>query len=50
MLQVNVIREQRDKVIDGLRKRGLTTISETIDQVLSLDVQRKEMQRKQDDM
>ncbi|MCZ8214629.1 MAG: serine--tRNA ligase, partial [Cyclobacteriaceae bacterium] len=40
----------RDKVIDGLRKRGLTTISETIDQVLSLDVQRKEMQRKQDDM
>lgn len=50
MLQVNVIREQRDKIIEGLRKRGLTTISETIDQVLSLDVQRKEMQRKQDDM
>lgn len=50
MLQVSVIREQREKVIDGLRKRGLTTISETIDQVLSLDVQRKEMQRKQDDM
>lgn len=50
MLQLNVIREQRDKVIKGLSKRGLTAISETIDQVLSLDVQRKEMQRKQDDL
>lgn len=50
MLQVNIIREQRDKVIEGLHKRGLTAIGETIDQVLSLDVQRKEMQRKQDDM
>ncbi|GCC51225.1 serine--tRNA ligase [Chryseotalea sanaruensis] len=50
MLQVNVIREQRDKIIEGLLKRGLTAIDEKIDQVLSLDVQRKEMQRKQDDL
>jgi len=50
MLQVNVIREQREKVIEGLRKRGLQSIDKTIDQVLALDQQRKETQRKQDDL
>ncbi len=50
MLQVNVIREQREKVIEGLRKRGLNSIDTTIDQVLALDQQRKETQRKQDDL
>lgn len=50
MLQVNVIREQREKVIEGLRKRGLHSIDTTIDQVLALDQQRKETQRKQDDL
>ncbi len=50
MLQVNVIREQKEKVIEGLRKRGLQSINETIEQVLQLDTQRKELQRKQDDL
>jgi seryl-tRNA synthetase len=50
MLQVNVLREQREKIIDGLRKRGLQSIDITIDQVLVLDQQRKETQRKQDDL
>lgn len=50
MLQVNVIREQREKIIEGLRKRGLQSIDKTIDQVLALDQQRKETQRKQDDL
>lgn len=50
MLQVNVIREQREKVIEGLRKRGLQSIDKTIDQALALDQQRKETQRKQDDL
>lgn len=50
MLQVNVIREQREKVIEGLRKRGLQSIDKTIDQVLALDQQRKETQRRQDDL
>lgn len=50
MLQVNVIREQKEKIIEGLRKRGLHSIDSTIDQVLVLDQQRKETQRKQDDL
>lgn len=50
MLQVNVIREQKEKIIEGLRKRGLHSIDSTIDQVLILDQQRKETQRKQDDL
>jgi seryl-tRNA synthetase len=50
MLQVNVIREQKEKIIEGLRKRGLHSIESTVDQVLVLDQQRKETQRKQDEL
>src|SRR5688572_22679086 len=50
MLQVNVIREQKEKVKEGLRKRGLQSMDNTIDQVLTLDQQRKDTQRKQDDL
>jgi len=50
MLQVSVIREQKEKVIDGLRKRGLQSIEKTIEEVLSLDQQRKDTQKKQDDL
>jgi seryl-tRNA synthetase len=50
MLQVSVIREQKEKVIEGLRKRGLLTIDTSIEQVIFLDNKRKEIQRQQDDL
>lgn len=50
MLQVSVIREQKEKVIEGLRKRGLLTIDTSIEHVIFLDNKRKEIQRQQDDL
>jgi seryl-tRNA synthetase len=50
MLQVATIREEKDKVITGLKKRRLKNIEETIDKVLSLDQKRKQTQRQQDDL
>jgi seryl-tRNA synthetase len=50
MLQLSVIREQKEKVIEGLRKRGLPAIDVTIEQVIALDQQRKDTQKKQDDL
>jgi seryl-tRNA synthetase len=50
MLQVNIIREEKDRVINGLKKRRLKNIEETIENVLSLDQKRKQTQRQQDDL
>jgi seryl-tRNA synthetase len=50
MLQVATIREEKDKVITGLKKRRLKNIEETIEKVLSLDQKRKQTQRQQDDL
>jgi seryl-tRNA synthetase len=50
MLQLSVIREQKEKVIEGLRKRGLHFIDKTIEEVLAIDQQRKDTQKKQDDL
>jgi seryl-tRNA synthetase len=50
MLQVAVIREEKEKVINGLRKRRLKNIEQTIETVLSLDNTRKQTQRQQDDL
>lgn len=50
MLQVNVIREGLDKVMEGLHKRGLKNAEELVQQVLTLDQQRKDTQRKADDL
>jgi seryl-tRNA synthetase len=50
MLQVSIIREQKEKVIEGLRKRGLQSVEKTIEEVLFIDQQRKETQKKQDDL
>lgn len=48
MLQVSIIREEKDKVISALKKRRLKNIEETLDQVLSLDQKRKQTQQQQD--
>jgi seryl-tRNA synthetase len=50
MLQLNAIREQKERIIEGLRKRGLHSIDKTIEEVLAIDQQRKDTQKKQDDL
>jgi seryl-tRNA synthetase len=50
MLQVQVIREQKQAVITGLQKRGLKDIETSLDTIINLDNKRKETQRKQDDL
>lgn len=50
MLQVAHIREQREKVRTGLKKRGLNNVEELIDQALVLDQKRKETQQEADDL
>lgn len=50
MLQVATIRDEKEKVIQALKKRRLKNIEETIENILSLDQKRKQTQRKQDDL
>ncbi len=50
MLQVATIREQKERVIEGLKKRGLINIEELIDQALQVDFSRKETQKLADDL
>jgi len=50
MLQVATIRDEKEKVIQALKKRRLKNIDETIENILSLDQKRKQTQRKQDDL
>lgn len=48
MLQVSVIREQKEKVIEGLKKRGLKNVEESVDAILKLDLKRRQTQQQQD--
>lgn len=48
MLQVSTLREEKQKVIQGLKKRRLPNVEETIDQILSLDLKRRQTQQQQD--
>lgn len=50
MLQVNVIRENKEKVIEGLKKRGIKNVEELLQIVLEADQQRKDTQKKLDDL
>lgn len=50
MLQVATIREQREKLIAGLKKRGLKDAGELIDKAITLDANRKDTQKKADDL
>ncbi len=49
MLQVAVIREEKARIIEGLKKRRIKNIEETLDQVLSLDQSRRKIQQQQDE-
>lgn len=50
MLQVAYLREHRDSAIAGLKKRGLNNAGDQIDQALAIDFNRKETQKKADDL
>jgi seryl-tRNA synthetase len=50
MLQVATIREQREKVITGLKKRGLKNVEDLIDKAIALDTNRKDVQKQADDL
>jgi seryl-tRNA synthetase len=50
MLQVAYIREQREKIIDGLKKRGLKDIEGLLANVIKFDDDRKDQQQKADDL
>jgi seryl-tRNA synthetase len=49
MLQVAAIREDVDKVIQGLKKRNIKDVESLITSILSLDDQRKQTQKSLDD-
>ncbi|HNP97074.1 MAG TPA: serine--tRNA ligase [Cyclobacteriaceae bacterium] len=50
MLQVNFIREEREKVIVGLGKRGFKQAADLVDKAISLDKERREIQQKNDEL
>lgn len=48
MLQVSQIREEKQKVIEGLKKRRFQNAEDAIEQVLALDQKRRQTQQQQD--
>lgn len=50
MLQLHIVREDTQKVLVGLKKRGLKNANQLIDEVLSLDQKRKDTQKTLDDL
>src|SRR5688500_7256071 len=48
MLQVSFIREEKNKVIQGLKKRRLRNVEESIENILKLDQKRRQTQQQQD--
>lgn len=50
MLQINVIRDEREKVIAGLLKRNFSEGAKLIDKVITLDKSRREKQLKNDEL
>ena len=50
MLQIHVVREDREKIIQGLKKRRLKDAEILIDKAIALDQKRRETQRHNDDL
>lgn len=50
MLQVPVIRDEKEKIIQGLKKRRLKNIDETLETILTLDQKRRQTQKLQDEL
>ncbi len=45
MLQVNYITENREKVVEGLKKRNISNVEDILDEVIQLDSKRKSTQQ-----
>ena len=50
MLQISVIHEEKDRVISGLKRRGLKNAEELIQQALEIDQNRRNTQTKLDQL
>lgn len=50
MLQVTAIRENKEKIVEGLKKRRIKNVEESLDKILAIDLKRKQLQRQQDDL
>lgn len=50
MLQVSILREQRDRIIKGLEKRRLKDAAALVDQAIELDQSRRDTQKQADDL
>jgi seryl-tRNA synthetase len=48
MLQVSLIREEKEKVIQGLKKRRVQHVEEAVESILALDLKRRQTQQQQD--
>jgi seryl-tRNA synthetase len=48
MLQVSVIRDEKERIINGLQKRRIKNIDSTIESVLAVDQKRRQTQQQQD--
>ena len=48
MLQVAIIREEKEKVIQGLKKRRLQNVEQSVEGILALDKKRRQTQQQQD--
>ena len=48
MLQVSLIREEKDRVIQGLKKRRIKNVEESVEAILRLDLKRRQTQQQQD--
>lgn len=50
MLQINIIREEKEKIVAGLQKRNFKEAKDLIDKAIFLDKGRREMQLKNDEL
>lgn len=48
MLQVSILREEKEKVIQGLKKRRLKNVEQSVEGILTLDLKRRQTQQQQD--
>ena len=48
MLQVSILREEKEKVLQGLRKRRLNNIEQSVEAIIGLDLKRRQTQQQQD--
>lgn len=50
MLQVHVLREETNRVIDGLKKRNFKDADSLVNEAILIDKNRKEVQKQADDL